>query len=130
MDDERFDLLTKALTSPSRPRRRVVPLLATGLAGLVLGAPSLPSVAAKHHKHNRCKKGAVKCGKKCCCVSQSKCGRDCVCLFDVKDKRACYEVSSQDTCCDSTAECGEGRGCVKGACLQGGQSGACFTLCA
>jgi hypothetical protein len=76
-----------------------------------------------------CVPNSSRCDAPSTCVSQSTCGPNCKCFFDVDDALACYDLSGQLTCCDTNAECGEGAGCVKGACNSGEKAGACFSLC-
>lgn len=124
MDDSQFDDLVRSLHSRVETRRT---LLASGIAGVVLGSMSLHDAEArkkrKKHKHKHKKPAPV-------CKFLQDCGTNCRCFLDVDDVLACYDLGTQGTCCDSAAECGPNQGCVFGACEGGGKAGGCFSFCA
>ena len=123
MDDSQFDALARSLRGRVKTRRT---LLASGIAGAILGGISLRDADArkrKKHKHKHKKPAPV-------CKFLNGCGPNCRCFLDVNDVLGCYDLGTQGVCCDSAAECGPNQGCVFSACEAGGKAGGCFSFCA
>jgi hypothetical protein len=123
MDDSQFDDVVRSFHHRAKTRRI---LLASGVAGVVLGSTSLPDADArkkkKKHKHKKKPRPVCKFLKDC--------GANCRCFLDVDDVLGCYDLGTQGVCCDSAAECGPNQGCVFSACEAGGKAGGCFSFCA
>jgi hypothetical protein len=81
------------------------------------------------HRPATCVPLASRCDSPGVCEHQSTCGPNCTCFVDVDDVLGCYDVTAQTTCCDANDACGDGEGCVAGACTGGGEAGRCFAFC-
>jgi hypothetical protein len=140
MDAERFDRITKALVAGTSRRRVVSGLAALGLGGVLAPAPAGaqlpiepvdsggPTAAAtdqscagkKAFNNKRCE--AARCG-----------GNNCFCGSTVNGDKRCVDAGAvrcpgKDQC-DSDAQCGRNKVCLKvGGCC-GSRKNLCAPLC-
>lgn len=113
MDGQRFDALTKSLSSTSR--RRALRLLAGGALGGVLAKVGLAEAAAQETAAvgDRCRRNRD------CDRNERCCNRRCINVLS--DERACGACGNR---------CGSGETCINGACFRscrGARPGVCNT---
>ncbi len=118
MDADRFDMLTRRLTAPTR--RGVLRLLIGGALGTAAGLPGVRRAAACRDYRDPCQDS-----DQCCSGTGLRCRRGaCRCL---RSKRYCRRTGTcipKEACCGD-ADCWGGMACVDGACKCPGTGNFC-----
>ncbi len=124
MDDERFDALTRALTS-STSRRRLLRGLAGGLlaslAAMVGAVETLASHTGCRHHGQPCRRKNQCCSHRCtgagtcmCPAAKTPCGTTACC--DPATQKCCQGVCVPLGGCCTAADCDDGNACTVDSC--------------